>query len=199
MIDRLKQLLGKLFTGKKLVVNLALFLGLIIGFAVFQNIYIIPKQKKIETARDNLMQLTSDISALQVRVDDKKLRARQEAAVLERYRSLEERLERAKEMLPTRDDVSGLLGGLTEPGKRTGVSVLSLLPYPPEDLPKLTKFSFKLQLEGRYRNIGRYLAALETLDRLIVVDNVQLTGSEGDSRTVQAQVLASTYLFKEDR
>jgi type IV pilus assembly protein PilO len=193
------QLFRKLFTGRKLLVNLVLFLGLIIGFAVFQNIYIIPKQKKIEVARKNLIQLTSEMSALQIRVDDKKLRARQEAIVLEKYRSLEERLERAKEMLPNRNDVSGLLEGLTEPGKRTGVSVLSLLPYPPEDMPKLTKFSFKLQLEGKYRNIGRYLAALESLDRLIVVDNVQLTGSEGNSRNVQAQVLASTYLFKEER
>lgn len=198
-MDRLMQLFRKLFTGRKLLVNLALFLGLIIGFAVFQNIYIIPKQKKIEVARKNLIQLTSEMSALQIRVDDKKLRARQEAIVLEKYRSLEERLERAKEMLPNRNDVSGLLEGLTEPGKRTGVSVLSLLPYPPEDMPKLTKFSFKLQLEGKYRNIGRYLAALESLDRLIVVDNVQLTGSEGNSRNVQAQVLASTYLFKEER
>ncbi len=198
-MDRLMQLFRKLFTGRKLLVNLALFLGLIIGFAVFQNIYIIPKQKKIEVARKNLIQLTSEMSALQIRVDDKKLRARQEAIVLEKYRSLEERLERAKEMLPNRNDVSGLLEGLTEPGKRTGVSVLSLLPYPPEDMPKLTKFSFKLQLEGKYRNIGRYLAVLESLDRLIVVDNVQLTGSEGNSRNVQAQVLASTYLFKEER
>ncbi len=198
-MDRLMQLFRKLFTGRKLLVNLVLFLGLIIGFAVFQNIYIIPKQKKIEVARKNLIQLTSEMSALQIRVDDKKLRARQEAIVLEKYRSLEERLERAKEMLPNRNDVSGLLEGLTEPGKRTGVSVLSLLPYPPEDMPKLTKFSFKLQLEGKYRNIGRYLAALESLDRLIVVDNVQLTGSEGNSRNVQAQVLASTYLFKEER
>jgi Tfp pilus assembly protein PilO len=193
------QLFRKLFTGRKLLVNLVLFLGLIISFAVFQNIYIIPKQKKIEVARKNLIQLTSEMSALQIRVDDKKLRARQEAIVLEKYRSLEERLERAKEMLPNRNDVSGLLEGLTEPGKRTGVSVLSLLPYPPEDMPKLTKFSFKLQLEGKYRNIGRYLAVLESLDRLIVVDNVQLTGSEGNSRNVQAQVLASTYLFKEER
>ncbi len=198
-MDRLMQLFRKLFTGRKLFVNLVLFLGLIIGFAVFQNIYIIPKQKKIEVARKNLIQLTSEMSALQIRVDDKKLRARQEAIVLEKYRSLEERLERAKEMLPNRNDVSGLLEGLTEPGKRTGVSVLSLLPYPPEDMPKLTKFSFKLQLEGKYRNIGRYLAVLESLDRLIVVDNVQLTGSEGNSRNVQAQVLASTYLFKEER
>ncbi|MEE8319429.1 MAG: type 4a pilus biogenesis protein PilO [bacterium] len=198
-MDRLMQLFRKLFTGRKLLVNLVLFLGLIIGFAVFQNIYIIPKQKKIEVARKNLIQLTSEMSALQIRVDDKKLRARQEAIVLEKYRSLEERLERAKEMLPNRNDVSGLLEGLTEPGKRTGVSVLSLLPYPPEDMPKLTKFSFKLQLEGKYRNIGRYLAVLESLDRLIVVDNVQLTGSEGNSRNVQAQVLASTYLFKEER
>ncbi len=198
-MDRLKQFFRKHFTGRKLLVNLVLSLGLIMGFAVFQNIYIIPKQKKIEVARKNLVKLTREISALQIRVDDKKLRARQEAVVLERYRSLEERLERAKEMLPTRDDVSGLLEGLTEPGRRTGVSVLSLLPYPPEDMPKLTKFSFKLQLEGKYRNIGRYLAALETLDRLIVVDNVQLTGSEGNSGNVQAQVLASTYLFKEER
>ncbi len=198
-MDRFKQLFRKLFTGRKLLVNLVLFLGLIIGFAVFQNIYIIPKQKKIEVARENLIQLTREMSALQIRVDDKKLRARQEAAVLEKYRSLEERLERAKEMLPNRNDVSGLLEGLTEPGRRTGVSVLSLLPYPPEDMPKLTKFSFKLQLEGKYRSIGRYLAALETFDRLIVVDNVQLTGSEGNSRNVQAQVLASTYLFKEER
>ncbi len=196
-MDRLLQLMRRLFSGRKLIMNLLLFLCMIILFAVFQNMYLVPKQRKITKARESLMVLTNDVSALQVKVDDKKMRARQEAAVLEKYRSLGERLSRAKEMLPSREDVSGLLDGLTEPGRRTAVSVLSLLPYPPEDLPKLTRFSFKIQVEGRYRNIGRYLASLENMDRLVVVDNVQLSGGDGDNRKVQAQILASTYIFKE--
>lgn len=195
-MDRLLQLVKRLFAGRKLIINLLLLLCLIIFFAIFQNLYLIPKQKKINGARDRLMVLTNEISALQIRVDDKKLRARQEAVVLEKYRSLEERLSRGKEMLPSREDVSGLLEGLTEPGKRTAVSVMSLLPYPPEEMPKLTRFSFKIQVEGRYRNIGRYLASLENMDRLIVVENVQLSGGEGENSKVQAQILTSTYIFR---
>ncbi len=178
---------------------LVLLAGMVLIFGIFQNMYLLPKQKKIDETKGRVNRLASEINSLSDRVSSKKERARQEAKILKAYREMSEKLEGAKRMLPTRENMSVLLEELTTPGRETGISVLSLLPFPPEDTPRLTRFSFKLQLNGRYRNIGKYLVAIENLDRLVIVDNVQITGGDGSDNSVQTQVLASTYLMKEGK
>lgn len=192
-----REMLRKMMSGRQLVRNLTILLAMILFFLFFQNIYILPKRDKINDANRKVLALSREVNTLQTRVEDKWERAAREAEVLDAYRRMEEQLDMAKRMLPTRENISELLDSLTAPGKRTGVSVLSLLPFPPEDTPTLTRLSFKLQLEGRYRNIGKYLQELGNMDRLIIVDNVQLSKGEGVDSGIQAQLLVSTYLLKE--
>lgn len=184
-------------SGKQLVRNLTILLAMILFFMAFQNIYILPKRDKINDTSRKVLALSQEVNALQSGVDDKWERAARETEVLDAYRRMEEQLDTAKRMLPTRENVSELLDNLTEPAKRTRVSVMSLLPFPQEDTPAMTRLSFKLQLEGRYRNIGRYLQELGNMDRLIIVDNVQLSRGEGEDPGIQAQLLVSTYLLRE--
>lgn len=192
-----KALFVSMMSGRQLVRNLVILLVMILFFLFFQNIYILPKRDKINDTSQKVLALSKEINTLQVRVDEKWARAAMEAEILDAYRRLEEHLDSAKRMLPTRENISELLDSLTAPGKRTGVSVLSLLPFPPEDMPTLTRLSFKLQLEGRYRNIGKYLQELRNMDRLLIVDNVQLSKGDEKGSGIQAQLLVSTYLLKE--
>ncbi len=184
--------------GRQLVRYLALILGMMVLYLPFQRLYLDPKLERIEASRKRMDAVAGEVRSLHTNVGDMKTRAAMEQDVLEKYRLLEEHLDAAKRMLPTKENISDLLGKLTQPGVRTGVSVLSLLPYPPEDTPNLTRLSFKIQVEGRYINIGKYLSALENMDRLILIDNVQITGGDQDNRKVQAQILASTFLLKDD-
>ena len=187
----------KMATGRQSIRNLVILLGMILLFLLFQNIYIFPKRARIEETNTRIRALSEEVSTIHMRVDDKRKRAKREAEVLEAYRKMEEQLNSAKRMLPTRENISDLLDRLTEPVKRTRVSLLSLLPFPPEDTPDLTRLSFRIQLEGRYRNIGRYIQEIGKMDRLIIVDNVQLTKGGGDDPQIQAQLLVSTFLLKE--
>ncbi len=187
----------KMTTGRQLVRNLVILLGMILLFILFQNAYILPKRVRIEEANKKMRVLSDEVGTLHMRVDDKRQRAQREAEVLEGYRRMEEQLESAKRMLPTHENISDLLDRLTEPAKTSRVSLLSLLPFPPEDTPELTRLSFRIQLEGRYRNIGRYIQEIGKMDRLIVVDNIQLTKGEGDDPEIQAQLLVSTFLLRE--
>lgn len=187
----------QMMSGRQLIRHLLILLIMILFFLFFQNIYILPKRDKINNISKRVLALSQEVKEIQLRVDDKSERAAREAEVLDKYRRLEEQLDKTKRMLPTRDNISELLDSLTAPGKRSGVSVLSLLPFPPEDMATLTRLSFKLQLEGRYRNIGKYLNELGNMERLIIVDNVQLSGGDEKGPGIQAQLLVSTYLLKE--
>ena len=187
----------KMTTGGHITRNLVILLIMVLFFLFFQNIYIPPKQEKIEETNRRIRDLSKEVSTLHLRVDDKRMRAAREAEVLEVYRRMEDQLERAKRMLPTRENISDLLDRLTEPVKRTRVSLLSFLPFPPEDTPEMTRLSFRIQLEGRFINVGKYIQELGKMDRLIIVDNIQFSKGEGDDPKIQAQLLVSTYLLKE--
>ncbi len=197
-MTQVRGVLSRLPGGWKLVRYMVLILAMMVIYLPFQRFYIEPKQERIEASRKRMDVVAGEVRSLHTNVGDMKIRASMEQDVLENFRLMEERLDAAKRMLPTRENISGLLEKLTQPGVRAGVSVLSLMPYPPEDIPNLTRQSFKIQVEGRYINIGKYLLALESMDRLILVDNLQITGGDQDNRKVQVQILASTYLLKEE-
>lgn len=197
-MTQVRDVLSRLPGGWKLVRYMVLILAMMVIYLPFQRFYIEPKQERIEASRKRMDVVAGEVRSLHTNVGDMKIRASMEQDVLENFRFMEERLDAAKRMLPTRENISGLLEKLTQPGVRAGVSVLSLMPYPPEDIPNLTRQSFKIQVEGRYINIGKYLLALESMDRLILVDNLQITGGDQDNRKVQVQILASTYLLKEE-
>ncbi|NOY86210.1 MAG: type 4a pilus biogenesis protein PilO [Deltaproteobacteria bacterium] len=197
-MTQVRDVLSRLPGRWKLVRYMVLILAMMVIYLPFQRFYIGPKQERIEASRKRMDVVAGEVRSLHTNVGDMKIRASMEQDVLENFRLMEERLDAAKRMLPTRENISGLLEKLTQPGVRAGVSVLSLMPYPPEDIPNLTRQSFKIQVEGRYINIGKYLLALESMDRLILVDNLQITGGDQDNRKVQVQILASTYLLKEE-
>jgi len=197
-MGRVGEILKSMVAGKRLVRNLTLLLAMILVFMIYQRVYILPKKERITVASGKVLALSKEVNALQTRVDEERTRATREAEILDSYRRLSEQLKSAKRMLPTQENIAELLDNLTAPGTRAGVSIMSLQPFPPEEKPSLTRLTFKLQLEGRYRNIGRYLQELENMDRLIMVDNIQLTTSESGDLKIQAQLLVSTYLLKED-
>ena len=125
---RVSELFSRFFGGRKLVRYLALILGMMVLYFPFQWFYLTPKMDRIEAARKKMDVVSREVSLLHANVGDMKTRAAMEEDVLEHYRLMEERLDSAKRMLPTRENISELLEKLTQPGIRTGVSVLSLLP-----------------------------------------------------------------------
>jgi type IV pilus assembly protein PilO len=194
---RVRDLIAGLISPRNLTRSLAMVAAMVALFLLFQVYFLAPRQRQIASARNQADALTREIGALQALVSDKQARAQREGQVLEAFRRLSARSEQAKRMLPTREGLGILLRDLTEPGKKLGVKVVSFQPLPPVALARLTKLPFKLQAEGGFRDLGRYLAALENMDRLVVVENVQVNALDGSGSRVTAEIFGTTYLFKE--
>lgn len=189
--------LGGIFSREGVVRNLSGLLAMVLLFILFQTFYLRPKQSKINEVSIRLRTLSGEVAQIQERVYEKKRMAAREAEVLADYQRMEARLDRARRMLPSRENIAELLETLTRPASGHNVSILNVQPFPPEDMADLVHLSFKMQLKGRYRDIGLYLNDIARIDRLILVDNLQLTQREGGDRNLDAQLLLSTYLMKE--
>ncbi len=196
-MTRLRELIAGLVSPRNLTRLLAMIAAMFALFLFFQVYFLAPRQRQIASARVQAEAITREIGALQALVADKQTQAQREGQVLEAFRRLSARAEQAKRMLPTREGLGILLRDLTEPGKKLGVKVVSFQPLPPVALARLTKLPFKLQAEGGFRDLGRYLAALESMDRLVVVENVQLSALDGSGSRVSAELFGATYLLKE--
>lgn len=63
---------------------------------------------------------------------------------------------------------------------------------PQRDSP-LVKFTYTAALSGEYRNIRRFIHALETAPEFLVLENVQLSQTDTDSRDLDVTVQIATY------
>lgn len=65
----------------------------------------------------------------------------------------------------------------------------------PEDLrdSPLKKFTYTAALSGEYRNIRRFLHDLETAPEFLVLEDVQLSQNDADSRALNVTVQIATY------
>jgi Tfp pilus assembly protein PilO len=95
-------------------------------------------------------------------------------------RSREAELARLGRLVPADADVAGAIVALDGTAKAAQVAWSSFVPQPPAAAaggPAAVGLSIKVG--GTFNQIFDYLRRLETLDRLVVVDSVQLTAANG--------------------
>ena len=55
------------------------------------------------------------------------------------------------------------------------------------------KFTYRASLSGEYRNIRRFIHALETAPEFLVLENVELSQGETEGRDLNVLVQIATY------
>lgn len=63
----------------------------------------------------------------------------------------------------------------------------------PQHNSSLMKFTYSAGLAGEYRDIRRFIHALETAPEFLVLENVELSQAEGESKGVNVRVEIATY------
>jgi Tfp pilus assembly protein PilO len=63
----------------------------------------------------------------------------------------------------------------------------------PQRESQLVKFTYRAALSGEYRNIRRFIHALETAPEFLVLENVELSQSEVENRGLNVTVEIATY------
>lgn len=118
--------------------------------------------------------------------------AREEQALKTRVAASLQTLEQQREQLALRPDPDWFLTEVGAVAKEAGVQVVSISPQPPREGADATVLVVSLRLTTTYHQLGRFLSRLESQDRLIHVDELQVTPDQGFSGTSHVSLTLST-------
>ncbi|MEX1258091.1 MAG: type 4a pilus biogenesis protein PilO [Gemmatimonadota bacterium] len=114
------------------------------------------------------------IDSLQARLDGLENRNRQARVVEARSADLEDDLviyerhvRRLEELIPQNDEVPALLNSIVLEARRVGVEMGALNPGPSEAGEFYTEQSYEVAVVGDFHPVGRFLASIASLSRII--------------------------------
>lgn len=107
----------------------------------------------------------------------------------------EAELTRLGRLIPTDPDVAGTILTLNETAHQAQVAWSSFVPSPPAPGASGTSMSITMKVSGSFGQIFDYLRRLELLDRLVVVDSLQLAGGAGGTGTTALEADIKARMF----
>jgi type IV pilus assembly protein PilO len=176
-----------------------LLLG-VIPFLIFFGYYQFMHGKKKE-----------EIATLEARLEELETRnnvARQIAAsggpeLQQKLALYEQHMKRLEELIPRNEEVAALLNGLSERAIDTNVDIALMRPEAAEEGQFYRQQTYQLNVIGLYHDIGRYMAAIASLPRIITPVELALKprgptdmGRDGTPR-LQASFRIVTYVIPE--
>ncbi len=177
-------------TQKTLIVVFLLF-GAVYAYA---NFVYFPRQDKAARLE------TSIASEQETLVKGKRIAANFQT-VQEDYARLMDSWDIAIKLLPTQQEMDALLKSVSEEGSRHDVNFLLFRPMDPVEQPYYWEYPIQIRTLSRYHDLGRFIAGVAGLDRIVNVRNVKLGAykpNKGRSEnTVEAEFTATIYVFKE--
>ena len=117
------------------------------------------------------------------------------------YARLMDSWEIAIELLPTAQEMDGLLKAVSEKGRQRDVNFLLFRPMDRIEKPYYWEYPIQIKTLSKYHNLGRFLAEIAAMDRIVNVSELSLsayTPPKGRSKyTVEADFVATIFVFKE--
>jgi len=160
-------------SGGKAVIALAVMGGLVLLYG-WNSFFLGPKSeakaaahKELVAARMQEQQLRGNLTELRKLASDSQAR--------------EAELSRLGRLIPADPDVPGAIDTLNETARAAEVAWSSFVPAPPAAAaggPSAT--SIGMQVSGTFQQVFDYLRRLELLDRLVVIDSLQLSAGAAE-------------------
>lgn len=114
--------------------------------------------------------------------------------------TIHRRWDEVSELLPLEKETASFLARLTVAGQESGVEFGLVEPQPPEDRGFYVAFPTRIQVDGGYHEVGRFLAEVGNSSRIVQVRDLRLTAGPGAAgqgeRTVTAAFVAEAYAGK---
>ena len=177
-------------SGGKAVIALAIMGGLVVLYG-WNSFFLAPKaeakaaaHKELLAARTQEQELRRNLAELRKLANDSQAR--------------EAELARLGRLIPAAADVAGAIDTLNETAQAAQVAFSSFVPSPPTPgaAGGPSSISIGMKISGTFGQIFNYLQRLEALERLVVVDALQLTAEavEGTGPpTIQADIKARMF------
>jgi type IV pilus assembly protein PilO len=175
---------------QKAIIVLALAFGLIYAYT---NFLLIPRREKAKA-------LTAEITKENELLARGKRIAANFQSVQDAHTRLMQSWEIAHDLLPTEREMEGLLKNITLEGQKRNVSFLLFRPLDPVEKPYYWENPIEIRTQSTYHDLGEFLSAVASLDRIVNVNNLKLTAYQPNkgrsAHTVTAEFVASIYIFK---
>jgi type IV pilus assembly protein PilO len=131
------------------------------GFYAFYTYWYEPRSLEVSEMETRLSNLETMNRQAQV------VSARSGPDLAERLAVYERHVDRLEELIPAREEVATLMNSLTLEAQRAGVDLTSLTPEAPEPGDLYTLQSYGVSVVGDYHDVGRFLAAVASLPRIV--------------------------------
>lgn len=106
---------------------------------------------------------------------------------------------RIEQLIPTSEEVPELLHTINQQADEAGVDVAAFQPQPEAVGPYYTRQVYEITVMGAYHDIGRYLAAVGSMPRIITPIGLRLSVNSADAdaetATLEADFRIETYVL----
>ena len=166
---------------------LAAALALCSAYSVHHYVYA-PVKREADAARLRLAELQDRSQRAETTAGDG-------AAALERRLALyEDHVARLEKLIPADNEVSALLEAISAEERRAGVNVAVMRPEPPELGEFYKRRSYELQVEGGYHEVGTFMTAIASLERVVASTDVSITPASPPGLEGGGQVVANFWI-----
>jgi Tfp pilus assembly protein PilO len=173
-------------------------LALVLAIAaagLFWNYWETPERAEIAAATERVEALEAQNQAARIAA------ARGEEGLAENLATFERHIARLEELMPREQDLPALISDLNLEADRLDLDAISLFTNPPQPGVAYTRQTYDMSWAGAYHDIGRFLASIASLERIITPIQLQLSVPDdpADFPDYEAPVLAeftiSTYVL----
>jgi type IV pilus assembly protein PilO len=143
---------------------------------------------KITTANANRNKLKSDLATAQ----------QEQATYIADKEDLTARQQRQRDLnkaLPPDTEAAGFLSSLQQAANVSGIELKTWTPEEEKVESFYAKFPMKLEMRGRFHQVAKFAYEVGRVERIINIENIELSDPKGDGDEVmmQAKCLATTF------
>ncbi len=149
-----------------------------------------PVQTELTTLQSRRQQLATELA-----------QARSQVAELQRFRrevaELQAKLDVLKAKLPTEKETPALYRTISEAAQGVGLGVSLFQPRDPRPKDYVAEIPITITAEGGYHQIGQFFEKVTTLERVVKVGDVKLTGLTRAKNSLRADITLTTYMYRD--
>jgi len=168
------------------IVISSVFFVLVVGIFVY--FFFWPKVEKIDSLKTKLAKLEKKLATAKSNASHlKKFQAKMKEA--------QAQFNRAMKKLPDKEEIPSLLTAISDSGQAVGLEFLLFEPKKERKKEFYAEIPVAMSLRGNYHNLAIFFDKVARLNRIVNIQNIQMTRGKGKSSKLNARCTAITYKF----
>jgi len=149
--------------------------------------------------KDRTTKLNADIAAVQVKLDEANVIAGQQTQIERELATVQRNLAMMSEMLPQKKDIPKMLKVITQRGNENSVKFNTFRPTALIPREFYNEVPIEMSVKASFNNLGQFFTKLGNLNRIVNIENVQLSPGAVDNakESINASFVVKTFTYAE--